>query len=257
MKISRVEPSEYCPKRYTLLLNFDPSTGILSGTAGTDAHVEEDLILDVNIDLNKWVGKLVEARIEMTDQGYELLVFDALKNYSLNNGMPATKETRLSVRYRLFRIFVHENIDDSIIQIFWGHEAIEGFEDIVEENEVDLRLRNLVQADSGVAKLMKLHRLKSAMLGEVDQRDSVSYLEAQVDILTRLVLELHKDDTSPLVNILRQADEQSVLAIKGADALSQEFLKKKAWVRTVQKDYYEAKKALEATPTKARYEVQP
>ena len=85
------------------------------------------------------------------------------------------------------------------------------------------------------------------MLGNVDQRDSVSYLEAQVDILTRLVLALHEGNDSPLTEILKLADQNSVLDIKNTDALVKEFISKKAWVRKVQKDYSEAKKALEET----------
>lgn len=245
MKILRIEPQEEFPKVYTLLLEFNKATGHLTGTAGTAAL--GDLIIDIDIDLNKWVGKLVEVRVAMTETGYELLVYDAMKNYAIANGMPGVPEVRSSVKHRLFRIYVHENLDDSIIQIYKGHEAIANFDDIVEDGDPRLRMYNLVRRDDKLEHYMKLLRLKCNMLGVVDQRDSVSYLEAQVDILTRLVLELHKDDTSELVNILRQADEQSVLDIKGTDALSKEFLKKKAWVRTVQKDYYEEKAKLEAS----------
>lgn len=247
MKILRVEPREEMPKKYTLQLTYDKETERLTGTVGTFLKGDGDLILDVDINLKRWVGKLVECRIAMTDKGHELIHFDALKNYSLANGMPTTTFTRTEVRARIFRIFVSENIDDSIIQIFSGHEAIEGFEDIIEDGDIEKRMYNLVRRDAQAQHLLNMVRLKSAMLGEVDQRDSVSYLEAQVDILTRLVLELHKDDTRPLTEILRKADEHSVLNIKDEDSLMKEFINKKAWVRTVQKDYYEAKKALQGS----------
>lgn len=246
MKVLRIEPRDYWPKVYTLQLNFDKETGVLSGSVGTAAY-SGDLILDINIDLNKWVGKLVEARIGMTDKGFELVVYDALKNYSIGNGMPGVSEIRSATKHRVFRIYVKENIDDSLIQLFKGHEAIEGFEDIVEDGDPQVRMYNLARRDPEIGKLIRKSRLKCDMLGVVDQRDSVSYLEAQVDILTRLVLELHQGDTRPLTEILRKADEHSVLNIKDEDALVNEFVSKKAWVRTVQKDYYEAKKALEAT----------
>ena len=245
MKVLRVVPQENMPKRYTLQLEYDPKTAKLTGTVGTYRNGDGDLILDIECDLSKWIGKLVEFRIVMTYRGFELIHYDALKNYAMANGMPVGPSTRPDIRSRLFRIYVSENIEDSIIQVYYGHEAIAGFEDIVEDGDIELRMYNLVSRDKQMKHMFDMARLKSEMLGVVDQRDSVSYLEAQVDILTRLVLELHKDDHRPLIEILRKADEHSVLTIKNEGALAKEFTAKKAWVRTVQKDYYEAKKALE------------
>lgn len=246
MKIIRIEPQENWPKVYTLRLEFDKATGHLTGDAGTHS-LSGDLITDFDINLNDWVGKLVEVRIGMSENGFEVFVFDALKNYAMGNGMPGASEVRSKIKVRLFRIFVHENLEDSIIQIHNAHEAIPGFEDIVEDGDFQLRMYNMARRDEKLEHVLKMHRLKSKMLGCVDQRDSVSYLEAQVDILTRLVLALHKDDHSSLTNILREADKNSVLTIKGEEALANEFTKKKAWVRTVQKDYYEEKAKLEAS----------
>lgn len=241
MKILRVSPSDYMPRRYTLNFDFDSEKGVLSGTVGTAANVdrtEGDLILDFNINLNDWVGRLVECRIIMTEAGYEIMTFDPLKNYSLANGMPTTPENRLDNRYRLFRIFVHENIDESIIQVFWGHDAIEGFEDIEEDGNIALRMFNLVRRDSLAEQFLKLHRIKSDMLGRIDQRNSVSYLEAQVDILTRLYLQDHPEAEGVLINLLKAADAQSVLDIKDSESVSKEFTQNKALVRAAQKDFY-------------------
>ena len=246
MKILRVAPCEKLPKTYTLQLTYDADTHKLSGTVGTFLYGEGDLILNIACDLPKWVGKLVEFRIMMTEKGFEVVHFDSMKNYNIANGLPGSPEGRRDMRTRIFRIFVNENIDDSIIQIFSGHEAIEGFEDIVEDGELELRMHNLIRCDSNVARVLELARLKSAMLGEVDQRDSVSYLEAQVDILTRVILAVLPDNKDVLVELLRKADARSVLNIKDRAALEKEFVAKKDWVRKVQKDYYEAKKALEA-----------
>lgn len=248
MKVLRVEPNEYMPKRYTLQLVFDAENGVLSGTVGTGAYIpDNDLILDINLDLKPWVGKLVEVRIGMADKGYEIVTFDALKNYSISNGMPSTPENRIGVLYRLFRVYVKENLDDSIIQIFWGHEALEGFEDITEENQCDLRMYNFVRQDPEIEFLLARNRLKSAMLGDIDQRDSVAYLEAQVDILSRLVIQEHKNSNNPLIELLRKADVNSVLDVKDTDALIEELTEKKGLVREVQKRYYADKQILQAS----------
>lgn len=257
MKILRIEPCDKFPKNYTLQLEFDKETSKLTGTVGTFLTGEGDLILDIDCDLKQYVGKLVEFRITMTDKGFELIHFNLLKNYAIANGMPAAPDNRREMRSRVFRIFVTENIEDSIIQVFSGHEEIEGFENIIEDGDLELRMYNLVRRNAEAAFALKMARLKSEMLGVVDQRDSVSYIEAQVDILTRLVLDLHKGNSNPLLGILRMADANSVLEIKGVEALANEFLDKKAWVRTVQKDYYEAKQKLEASAPETGDEVQP
>lgn len=254
MKILRVAPSDISPKTYTLQMTFDWMTNVLSGTVGTYLNGDGDLILDFNVNLEKWVGKILEFRIVMTEKGYELIYFNPLKNYAIANGMPSAPDSRRDMRMRVFRIFVDKNIEDSIIQVFGGHGPIEGFEDIVEDGDIELRMHNFIRRDKEAEHAFSMARLKSDMLGVVDQRDSVSYLEAQVDILTRLVLDLCKYDSSTLLEVLRKADEQSVLNIKGEEALTKEFTQKKAWVRTVQKDYYDAKQKLESEYNEANKE---
>ncbi len=254
MKLFRYEPSEYTPKRFTLRMQFDSEKGTLSGTLG-QAGFSGDVIREFNIDLKQWVGKIIDMTMATTEKGYELIVFDALKNYSLANGLPSTPDQRRHQFTRVLRMCVHENLDDSVILLRTAHEEIDGFENILEDGDVYLHMQNMARHDQLADYILKKARLKSEMLGVIDQRDSVSYLEAQVDILTRLVMRLHEGHEDPLVKILQLADEQSVLAIKGEEALALEFLKKKSWVRTVQKDYYEAKKALEETSPEIGDEV--
>ena len=93
------------------------------------------------------------------------------------------------------------------------------------------------------AELVAVARLKSDMLGKIDQRDSVAYLEAQVDVLTRLFIQLHPELKGDLIEILRCADERSVLNMKNKARLLKEF-EHKADVRKVQADFYERKAAL-------------
>ncbi len=240
MKILRYEPNEYSQKLFTLQLEFNNETGILSGSVGTKSYLG-DLIRDFSIDLNLWCGKLIDVILTTTDNGHEIVVYDRLKNYAIGNGMPDQPEKGGMTSRKLFSIAVHETIDNSIIQIRQGHEEIEGFENIVEDGDITLHLFNLKNRELFADKLTQLARWKADKLGSIDQRDSVSYLEAQVDILTRLVLRLHPDSTDELVALLQKADEHSVLNIKNMDSIAEEFDEKKALVRTAQKDYYDAK----------------
>lgn len=240
MKILRYEPNEKSQKLFTLGLSFDNKSGILSGTVGT-ASANGDLILDINIDLNEWVGKVIDVMLSATNNGYEVITFNALQNYSMGNGLPSAPESRPRMMTRLFRMFVHKNIDDSIIQIRQGHEEIEGFENIIEDGNPELSMFNLSRHDPEAALVIEIARAKSDMLGKVDQRDSVAYLEAQVDLLTRLYLESHANKSGELIDLLRLADSSSVLNVKSKDSLIKEFTEKKTLVRQAQQEYYDAK----------------
>lgn len=79
---------------------------------------------------------------------------------------------------------------------------------------------------------------KYAMMMDIDIYNSVTYLESQVDALTRLVLELVKNGNSDCMSILREADKHSVLDIKNVEKILNEIKVDKAHVRAKQKEYY-------------------
>ena len=238
MKILRFNPTEDSPKLFTLQFNFNPDSGILSGSVGTNSN-SGDLIKEFSIDLNNWKGKLIEATLTTTNLGYEVAVYDALKNYSMANGLPETPGAKWYGLRKLFRVIVHENLTESLIQIRQGHDQIDGFENIVEDGDPTLQLYNLCQKDSLAIELVERARIKSDMLGKIDQRNSVAYLEAQVDLLTRLYLQDHPEKTNTLIELLKQADSHSVLNIKNETKLTKEFTENKALVRQVQEEFYD------------------
>ena len=79
---------------------------------------------------------------------------------------------------------------------------------------------------------------KVTMMKSVDIYNTVTYLESQVDALTRLVLQL-TNSNSEAAKILRKADKYSVLDIKNEDKILQEFETDKKNVRDMQKEYYD------------------
>ena len=147
MKILRFDPSEKSPQLFTLNINFDKSSGILSGSVGTEGFGDTDLIREFRIDLNLWRGHIVTVALGTTNIGYEVSVFDALKNYSMGNGMPERPHYRGPHTMNLFRISVHENIDESLIQIRQGHGEIQGFENIIQQGDVVSAMLNLIEHD--------------------------------------------------------------------------------------------------------------
>lgn len=237
MKILRYQPEDDSPKTFTLQFSFDAETGVLSGTVGMTRN-SSDLIRDFSVDLNLWKGKVLDATLMTTDKGYEVVIYNAFQNYAMGNGMPECSKNHRWAIQKLFRVVVHENLDDSLIQVRQGHDEIEGFENILETGDIRLTAYNLAQHDELAAEIIAKARRKSDLLGKIDQRDSVSYLEAQVDILTRLYLQDHPEAAGELVQLLKKADSHSILDIKNTDRIQEEFDEKKALVRTAQQEYY-------------------
>lgn len=77
---------------------------------------------------------------------------------------------------------------------------------------------------------------KASMLNAVDSYKTLAYLEAQVDLLTRIVLAIAPD--SELTNMLQKADAVSVLNIKPISDIEAEFTESKAMLRALQERYY-------------------
>lgn len=70
-----------------------------------------------------------------------------------------------------------------------------------------------------------------------DIYNTVTYLESQVDALTRLVLQLTNKECDE-TNILKEADKHSVLDIKTIDNIKNEFIEDKANARKRQTNFY-------------------
>lgn len=79
---------------------------------------------------------------------------------------------------------------------------------------------------------------KCDVMKSVDIYNTVTYLESQVDALTRLILQL-TNSNSEAAKILRKADKYSVLDIKDEDKILQELETDKKNVRDMQKEYYD------------------
>lgn len=78
---------------------------------------------------------------------------------------------------------------------------------------------------------------KANLINTIDSNRSLAYLEAQVDILTRILISLAPE--SNLLQILKLADTYSVLNIKPLADISNEFSHNKSKLRDRQEIYYE------------------
>ena len=74
------------------------------------------------------------------------------------------------------------------------------------------------------------------MMANLDIYDTVTYLESQVDALTKIALGNDSDDVKA---VLTAADEHSVFNIKSKEKMIDEMHKDKAKIRSLQKEYYD------------------
>lgn len=125
--------------------------------------------------------------------------------------------------------------DDIIIYIFDRCSDIDGFENIERNSDISLTAQ-LIEYSKWLSVLFPKIKKKGKMLKQVDLYNSVSYLEAQVDVLTKIVLAIAPQ--SNLTNVLRYAENNSVLNIKPLEDVIKELDICKGKLRKKQEDYY-------------------
>jgi hypothetical protein len=145
------------------------------------------------------------------------------------------------------RMCIHENVDESVMILTDVHDEIklENIkETIITERDSNVAM---MQNDPVFKKMWDSFRNKLNMLLKIDMRDTISYLEAQVDILTKLVLRnFNAEDEAELKDLLTTADRYSVLNIKDKNKIEQEFVDKKQLVRNAQLEFYKNRKTEES-----------
>lgn len=120
-------------------------------------------------------------------------------------------------------------------------EDIEGVENVVIDGKQEHFISALGTRSPAFAEAFTKYRAKQYMINHTDVYASISYMEAQLDALTRIVL-AGLADGNPYKPILEAADAHSVLDIKDAGKAVAELNADKAAVRALQKQYYKNKK---------------
>lgn len=91
------------------------------------------------------------------------------------------------------------------------------------------------------AELMRASQAKKSALVDINFLDSLSYLEAQVDILTKVVLAGGLADKDELKEVLVRADDEGIWRSNSKEKLLKKMDKKRKF-RELQLTYYEANK---------------
>ena len=215
---------------------IDFVSGILDVEFGVNKIGTDDFdMYKCSIDLHKYAGSAVEIQVQNLDTK-KVTFFKMFTNYSYANGNPNKNLDNTSKR--IARIFINKDGTDADIQWMTLVEEKEG---VIPREEGISHMALAIKHSEYAKEIFEAYKKKSALIGELDHRNSISYLEAQVDALTRYVLSLHNNDSlSPeLKVILQAADEQSVLNIKSQEKLVGE-MKHKLHVRNEQLKYYSA-----------------
>ena len=243
MKLLRFKETEKRKQTFNITLNYDTETTTLSGTLKWVDPVESfnlraDYEKPFSFDLSEWKGKLIDVFFTGTNYGWEMTPAYVLKNCAIANGMPRTI-TKPGLICNVFRIAVRENIADSVIQLYSPHESLEGFEDIIDEVNT-LSFKSIYDNDPYAKELIDHWRKKSDLQSFVDFKDSIAYIDSEVDLIIRFLLRKYPDDADELLSLLKIADGQSVLGIKDTESLKSDFTDKKATFRAAQRIYHNA-----------------
>ena len=225
-------------RKYTLNLSYDSASKMLYGDIGTTIN-DDDLCLSFSMDLSLKNFKNKILNISIGTSYVNKYVVDVRNATGFNFAGENNSNRNSNVIRNIALICVHENPDDSVILVSNYHPTIEGFENVVlDSSDTNLKMYYLAQNDQVADTILCKVTLKRKFLRRFEKLNSLSYLEAQVDILTRLVLEMYDGDNQKLKQLLQTADNYSVLDIKDDELVDAEFTKHKHDIRELQEQYY-------------------
>lgn len=187
----------------------------------------------VTFNFNESKGKVIQAdMVNLLNSGDVII----RQLYSIADTSLDGVDARFNPK-PLARFSLSDDGSDGIFHIF-GHveNPPEGIT-LIERNIETIGIASFMSEQSPFFNETFLkYQSKKKVTDNSDIRNSIAYLEAQVDSLTRIILSLVSDD-SEARRILAKADESSILDIKSEDKLMKEFENKKN-VRSLQQDFY-------------------
>lgn len=204
-----------------------------------DKEDKEPDIKTVTVNLTDYAGGFIDIRCTQLIESNTIVVNPAYTTYSYANRLPSKIYTDWDVRQ--FCIMVNEDASDFDVLICFPAKEVEGFENVISNTMRTWTGLMTSMSEIGRTNFAKVQK-KSKLLGELDNGNSIAYLEAQVDVLTRYVLNKHMNDLDDeeLRDILIAANKSSILDIKSKEKLIEE-MKHKAHTRAEQLKYYENK----------------
>ena len=184
----------------------------------------------VSLDKNNCKGKIYNIIVIEDDNGESAIAYEKYGYISRSLSSYASAK-------KLAQIFFGEI--DIIIALTTNCEEVAGYENTEIENDESMT-GAFCRISQEYSDTVRLSFAKQQMINDIDIYSSITYLESQVDALTRIVLKLYKENDE-LKNILSEADKYSTLDIKNKNHILKEMSEDKKKIRELQKKYYEAK----------------
>ena len=192
----------------------------------------------------EYKGKAIQINIQNTEFVMEMTDYEIF-SYVDKYANVKNSQSRRSV-FDIARVVFDEECKNVIILFKYHTNKIGNVERIPFDYINYTGVGILKKHSEFFKKLHDKYTTKSKMINQIDQYNSIAYLESQVDILTRLVLKLLSanniidEEKEILAGILSKVEENSVLDIKDIESVMKEFENKKH-VRELQRKYYEDK----------------
>lgn len=192
--------------------------------------------------LDVYRGKIVQVLVTCSVVKNDVRIVPVYEQVTRSSFMLDTATRDLSVA----RLAFNEDYSEVVVFLNRACYDVAGFVNVVLDQDAGCLTGYLMEHSEFCARRIEKLRIKAKMINEVDHYASISYLEAQVDVLTRavrLLLEEGGQTVPPKVReLLAVADGYSVLDMKGQESIQQEFVENKAKIRRLQRVYYADKK---------------
>jgi hypothetical protein len=234
------ENAGIAPPAYAIELAGNILRLSIKGNAGPNRNVDAS----VDICLGDCRGKVVEAAIRDTHKMNDLA---ARKVYDKITPVLAAQDMASPRTISVAEIAVNEDASEIVALLTLATKDPQA-----KGEGIALQW---VERDKPAAGLMRDHSAffrefydkkfipKCELIRDTDIYDSVAYLEAQVDALTRALLQI-MPEKAKLRPILAAADKYSVLDAKPEEQIVAQFAKDKGGFRGKQSRYYEKRAAL-------------
>lgn len=200
------------------------------------------LFVEYSVPYNKVFRKgNFEIDLSIKEKVYDIFLFesygfktDIVEAFTYCNRQGYT--TNYLDKKKVARVIIDDKGNVIVVLVFATND-IKGFENITMKASEYPASHYVREICPWFINLQNKTGIKADLVRKLDVYKSIAYLEAQVDLLTKIVLE---KGTPEMINALEKADEESVLNIKNMDAVIKEFTENKHYVREGQKVYYNA-----------------
>lgn len=195
-------------------------------------YMDRDVADTVVLPFETYKGKILQVTLQMTD-GVETRVYPLYEIQSRYHILSANNNDAMM----LARISIADDCEDIVVYLDEPTDYTDEDAQVIDKDAAYSKSYMMKLYSPFYARKMERNIKKWNMMESLDIYNTVTYLESQVDALTRLVLQL--GDEAEIKQILTAANEHSVLDVKQATKIIDELRTDKRQVRELQRDYYD------------------